>query len=151
MKKIEIDKNNGANCMRALYRQYQILLYNDPKSLVVSEYYRLKSLHNSERYRREVFKFHLENFFILVNYLSRSHENLFNLEWLSYQPSDFVFYYLYFHGNPELLSLQNADIFAGYYDCIHMKGPVVWSLYEFLPIFELSRDFSKVSFLDFEV
>jgi hypothetical protein len=146
---MELNKNSGDNYMRLLYRQCQIFLNNDPKSLIISEYYQFKTLIENNVNNRSKFKFHLENFFFLVNYLSSSHENLFNLEWLAGQPADFIFYYLYCYGYPATLNVTTNKIYKDFSDLSQMKRVVIHTLHDFMPIFNQEGDSRGILFSEF--
>jgi hypothetical protein len=146
---IELKRNSGRNYMRRLYRQCQVFLNNDPKSLIISEYYQFKTLIENNVKNRRKFKFHLENFFFLVNFLSSSHENLFNLEWLAGQPADFIFYYLYCYGYPALLNVSVNRIYEDFTDFSQMKRVVIHTLHDFLPIFNQDGDDGGILFSEF--
>jgi hypothetical protein len=146
---IELNINNGNHCMRKLYRQCQLFLNNDPKSLILSEYSEFKNMLDNKIKNRNKFKFHLENFFFLVNYLSSSYEDLFGLEWLSTQPPDFIFYYLYCFGFPALLNVRVNKIFKDFGDFFQMKRVVIRTLHDFLPIFDMQGDYKGILVSEF--
>jgi hypothetical protein len=128
--------------LNSLPKQCQLLLANDPRSLIISEFYRLSRILFDERstYKSGDFRIHLENFYMLVRYFTSRPDDLYGLTWVINQSREFIFLYLLFHKNPCLLkTCRDKKNFTTYFtNSCNLRVMTLWSLSDLVPIFYFS-------------
>jgi hypothetical protein len=124
-----------------LPRQYQMLIKIEPKSLIFSEFYRMKDSLAVFKLEKEPVRsdIHLELFFTLVNYFTGQEADLHGLLWVADFSPQFIFLFLFFHKNTSLFTHFQGDLHKVIHrNFIYLQESVMWGLNDLVPIFRSS-------------